>query len=75
LGIIYGKQNKFADAHYTLGIYYLKKGNPSNAQIQFKRALENTSDVDNREKIEKMLEKISGKDAKKKKEAEKDKEG
>jgi predicted Zn-dependent protease len=70
LGIIYGKQNKFADAHYTLGIYYLKKGNPSNAQIQFKRALENTSDVEKREKIEEMLEKISGKDAKKKKEAE-----
>ncbi len=65
LGIIYGKQHKLADAHYTLGIYYLKKGNPSNARIQFKRALENTPDADKREKIEKILEKISGKDAKK----------
>jgi predicted Zn-dependent protease len=74
LGVIYGKQRKLADAHYTLGIYYLKKGNPANAQIQFKRALENTTDVDKREKIEKMLEKISGKDPKKKKEAEEDKE-
>ena len=75
MGITYGKQNKLADAHYTLGIYYLKKGNPSNARIQFKRALENTPDGDKREKIEKILEKLSGKDAKKKKGAEKDTEG
>jgi predicted Zn-dependent protease len=75
LGVIYGKQNKLADAHYTLGIYYLKKGNPSNARIQFNRALENTADADKREKIEKILEKLSGKDAKKKKGAEKDAEG
>jgi len=72
LGFVYGKQKKLADAHYTLGIYYLKKGNPANARIQFKRALDNTADVDKREKIEKLLEKISGKDAKKKKGAEKD---
>ena len=75
LGITYGKQNKLVDAHYTLGIYYLKKGNPSNARIQFIRALENNPDGDKREKIEKILEKFSGKDAKKKKGSEKDKEG
>jgi predicted Zn-dependent protease len=75
LGIIYGKQRKLADAYYTLGIFYLKKGNSSNARVQFKRALENTSDPDKREKIEKILEKISGKDDKKQKKAEEDKEG
>jgi hypothetical protein len=42
--------------------------------MQFKRALKNTTDPDKREKIEKILEKISGKDDKKKKGLESDTE-
>ncbi|MGD2269184.1 MAG: M48 family metalloprotease [Desulfobacterales bacterium] len=65
LGVTYGKQRNLADAHYTLGIYHLKMGNPSNARKQFEKALENTADEAKRDKIEKLLRRLSGKDAEK----------
>ena len=73
LGITYGKQQKLSEAHYTLGIFYLKKGNPANARIQFERALVHTTDSDQREKIEKILKKFPSKNAKDKKGDRKDK--
>ncbi len=67
LGITYGRQRNFADAHYTLGIYYLKKANPANARQQFERALQNAENEAQREKIQKILDKLSGKNDKQKK--------
>jgi predicted Zn-dependent protease len=59
LGNAYGKQGKLADAHYTLGIYYTKKGDNKNAIVQFKKALEKTTDPYRREEIENLLKKVS----------------
>ena len=75
LGITYGKQRKLADAHYTLGIYYLKMGNPSKARKQFEKALENTTDEAKRDKLKKMLRRLSGKDAEEAEAAKQDNEG
>ena len=68
LGNTYGKQGKLADAHYTLGIYYTKKGEDKNAIIQFKKALEKTTDPYRREEIENLLKKVSKSYAQEKKE-------
>ena len=69
LGNAYGKQGKLADAHYTLGIYYTKKGDYKNATVQFKKALEKTTDPYRKKEIENLLKKVSKKYAKEKKEA------
>jgi predicted Zn-dependent protease len=66
LGITYGKQGKLADAHYLLGVYYLKKRDLANARKQFERALSQTEDDAQKQKIEKLLKKIPTKIEKKK---------
>jgi predicted Zn-dependent protease len=66
LGMTYGKQGKLADAHYSLGVYYLKKGDPANASKQFERALSKTENEAQRQKIEKLLKKINPKGQNKK---------
>lgn len=58
LGKAYGAQGKLADAHYTLGIYYLNKRELRNARIQFALALKNTEDPDRRKELEDRLAKI-----------------
>ncbi len=58
LGKAYGAQGKLADAHYTLGIYYLKKRELRNARIQFALALKKTEDPDRRKELEDRLAKI-----------------
>ena len=60
LGETYGKLGRLDEAHYCLGIYYKKKNDLKNALFHLKRALENVSDPDKREKIEKMLKEIHG---------------
>ena len=55
LGQTLGKQGNLADAHYYLGIYYLKDWDPKNAQIQFKQALKHTTDIERKQEIEKIL--------------------
>jgi len=69
LGNTYGKQGKLADAHYTLGIYYTKKGENKNAIVQFKKALEKTTAPYRRKEIENMLKKVSKRHVQEKKEA------
>lgn len=61
LGETYGKLGRLDEAHYCLGIFYKKKNDFKNAAFHLKRALENMSDPDKREKIEKMLKEIQGK--------------
>jgi len=60
LGETYGKLGRLDEAHYCLGIYYKKKNDLKNALFHLKRALENMSDPDKREKIEKMLKEVHG---------------
>ncbi|MBW1957773.1 MAG: M48 family metalloprotease [Deltaproteobacteria bacterium] len=61
LGETYYKKGRLDDYHYYLGLFYKEKNDFKNASFHLKRALENMSDPDKREKIEKMLKQISGK--------------
>ena len=58
LGKAYGRQGKMVDAHYTLGIYYMKKRELRNARVQFAQALKKTNDPDERKELEERLAKI-----------------
>ncbi len=55
LGEAYGKMEKMGKAHYHLGEYYMKEKKIKNAVFQFKKALEATSDPDEKKKIEQKL--------------------
>ena len=61
LGKTYGKQNKFGDAHYYLGIYYKEKRDEKNAVFHLQKSLEYIKDNDKKKKIRVMLKKIRGK--------------
>jgi len=64
LGQSLGEQQKLGDAHYYLGVFYLRKRDFKNAQIQFKQALKYPQDDERRKKIDEWLSKMSGKDKK-----------
>jgi predicted Zn-dependent protease len=64
LGQSMGKQQKLGDAHYYLGVYYLRKRDHQNARIQLKQALKHTQDPERRKKIEEWLGNLNGKKAK-----------
>jgi predicted Zn-dependent protease len=61
LGQCLGQQQKLGDAHYYLGIFYLKKRDFKNAQVQLKQALKHQQDDEKRKKINEWLSKMSGK--------------
>jgi predicted Zn-dependent protease len=58
LGQSSGKEGNLADAHYYLGIYFIKKRDRKSAVVHFKRALKHTNDADRRQEIEKILAKL-----------------
>jgi len=58
LGEAYGKQNKLTQAHFYLGIYYAKTGNPTNARFHLKRASKDMDDPEKKRQIEELLRKI-----------------
>lgn len=64
----YWKLGKMDDYHYYLGIYYVKISNFKNADFHLKKALDRTSDLDKKAKIEKLLKEIGTKLIKLKKE-------
>ncbi len=64
LGQSLGQQQKLGDAHYYLGVFYLRKRDFKNAQIQLKQALKYNQDDERRKKINEWLGKMSGKDKK-----------
>ena len=64
LGQSLGQQQKLGDAYYYLGVFYLRKRDFKNAQIQFKQALKHPQDDERRKKIDEWLSKMSGKDKK-----------
>ncbi len=61
LGQSLGEQQKIGDAHYYLGVFYLKKRDLKNAEVQFKRALKYPQNDEHRKKIDEWLSKMSGK--------------
>ena len=64
LGQSMGKQQKLGDAHYYLGIFYLRKRDFKNAKVQLAQALKHTQDPERRKKIEEWLGKLEGKKGK-----------
>jgi predicted Zn-dependent protease len=57
----YGKQGELGKAHYYLGKHYIKQRNLKNSTFHLNRALKHTSDPEQRQKIEKLLEKLQKK--------------
>lgn len=64
LGQSLGQQQKLGDAYYYLGIFYLKKRDYKNAQVQLKQALKHQQDDEKKKKINEWLSKLSGKEPK-----------
>jgi predicted Zn-dependent protease len=67
LGQSFGKQQKLADAHYYLGVFYIRKRDFKNAKVQLQLALKHSPDDDKREQIQTWLSAMSGKKDKNKK--------
>lgn len=66
LGQSLGKQQHLGDAHYYLGVFYLRKRDFKNAKIQLQLALKYSQDDDKREQIQIWLTAMSPKKDKKK---------
>lgn len=66
LGQSLGQQQDLGDAHYYLGVYYLRKRDYKNALVQLQQALKHMKDDNKRKQIEGWLAKMKG-PAKKKK--------
>ena len=64
LGQSLGKQQQLGDAHYYLGVFYLRKRNFKNATIQLKLALKHTQDDEKRKQIQDWLGKLNPKGSK-----------
>ena len=61
LGQSLGKQQQLGEAHYYLGIFYLRSSDPKNAKIQLQQALKHIQDDKKREQIQKWLGQLDGK--------------
>jgi predicted Zn-dependent protease len=61
LGQSLGQQQQLGDAHYYLGVFYLRKRDFKNAKIQLKQALKHPQDDERRKKIDEWLGKMNGK--------------
>jgi predicted Zn-dependent protease len=66
LGQSLGQQQQLGEAHYYLGVYYLRKRAYKNALVQLKQALKHLQDDDKRQQIEGWLVKMEGPKKKKK---------
>ena len=67
LGQSLGKKQQLGEAHYYLGVYYLKKRDFKKALVQLKQALKHIQDAEKREQVEGWVAKMEGQDKKKKK--------
>ena len=66
LGQSLGQQRQLGDAHYYLGVYYLRKRDFKNARIQLRQALKHLENAERRKQVEKWVAKLEGKGEKKK---------
>ncbi len=62
LGQSLGQQEKLGDAHYYLGVFYLRKRDYKNAKIQLTQALKYDQDDERRKKINEWLSKLNKED-------------
>ena len=60
LGQSLGQQQQLGEAHYYLGVYYLRKRAYKNALVQLKQALKHLQDDDKRQQVEGWLAKMEG---------------
>ena len=67
LGQSLGKQQQLGDAHYYLGVFYLRSRDFKNARIQLTQALKHSQDDDKRKQIQDWLAKMDPKKNKNKK--------
>jgi tetratricopeptide (TPR) repeat protein len=61
LGQSLGKQQQLGDAHYYLGVFYLRTRDYKNAKVQLKQALKYSPDADKRKQAQEWLSKMGGK--------------
>ena len=61
LGQSLGKQQQLGDAHYYLGVFYLRSRDYKNARIQFTQALKHSQDDEKRQQIKDWLSQMDGK--------------
>ena len=64
LGQSLGKQQQLGEAHYYLGVFYLRSLDRKNAKIQLQQALKHIQDDKKREQIQKWLSQLGGKEDK-----------
>ncbi len=62
LGQSLGKQQQLGEAHYYLGVFYLRNQDRKNARIQLQQALKHLQDEKKREQAQEWLSKLSGKE-------------
>jgi predicted Zn-dependent protease len=62
LGQSLGQQQQLGDAHYYLGVFYLRKRDFKNAKIQLKQALKHPQSDERQKKINDWLGTMNGKD-------------
>ncbi len=65
LGQSLGQQQELGEAHYYLGVYYLRKREYKNAVVQLQQALKHMEDADKRKQVEGWLAKMKGPEKKK----------
>ena len=65
LGQSLGQQQMLGDAHYYLGVFYLRKRDFKNAKVQLEQALKYPQDDEKRKQVNEWLDKMSGKADKK----------
>jgi len=66
LGQCLGKQQQLGEAHYYLGVFYLRSMDRKNAMIQLQQALKHIQDDKKREQIQDWLSQLGGKEDKNK---------
>jgi predicted Zn-dependent protease len=66
LGQCLGKQQQLGEAHYYLGVFYLRSMDRKNAMIQLQQALKHIQDDKKREQIQDWLSQLGGKEGKNK---------
>jgi predicted Zn-dependent protease len=64
LGQCLGKQQQLGEAHYYLGIFYLRNMDRKNATIQLQQALKHIQDDEKRKQVQEWLSLLGGKKAK-----------
>jgi tetratricopeptide (TPR) repeat protein len=60
LGQSLGQQQQLGEAHYYLGVYYIRKRDFKNALVQLRIALKHNQDAEKRKQIEGWLAKMEG---------------